>query len=58
MLVEFAQEKAKSAEGEIKLDFQAGKTTDELSVHITKVVQSIPLLKNSISNYAALSVIY
>lgn len=40
MLVELAQEKAKSAEGEIKFDLQTGKTTDDLSVPITKVVQS------------------
>lgn len=40
MLVELAQEKAKSAEGEIKLDLQTGKTTDDLSVPITKVIQS------------------
>lgn len=40
MLVELAQEKAKSAEGEIKFDLQTGKTTDDLSVPITKVIQS------------------
>ncbi len=40
MLVELAQEKAKSAEGDIKLDLQTGKTTDDLSVPITKIVQS------------------
>lgn len=40
MLVELAQEKAKSAEGEIKLDLKSGKTTDDLSVPITKIIQS------------------
>lgn len=40
MLVELAQEKAVSAEEKIKLDLQTGKTTDDLSVPITKVIQS------------------
>lgn len=40
MLVELAQEKAKSAEKEIKLNLQTGKTTDDLYVPITKIVQS------------------
>ncbi len=40
MLVELAQEKAKSAEGDIKLDLQTGKTNDDLSVPITKIIQS------------------
>lgn len=40
MLVELAQEKATSAEKDIKLDLQTGKTTDNLSVPITKIIQS------------------
>ena len=40
MLVELAQEKANTAEGNIKLDLQTGKTTDDLTVPITKVMQS------------------
>lgn len=40
MLVELAQEKAVAAEKDIKLDLQTGKTTDNLSVPITKTIQS------------------
>lgn len=40
MLVELAQEKATAAEKDIKLDLQTGKTTDNLSVPITKIIQS------------------
>lgn len=40
MLVELSQEKANTAEGLIKLDLQTGKTTDDLTVPITKVMQS------------------
>jgi uncharacterized protein YjaG (DUF416 family) len=39
-LVELAEEKANTAEGNIKLDLQTGKTTDDLTVPITKVIQS------------------
>lgn len=40
ILVGLAQEKANSAEDQIKLDLQTGKTTDSLSVPITKVIDS------------------
>ncbi|MCH5210754.1 MAG: hypothetical protein J1F01_07300 [Oscillospiraceae bacterium] len=40
VLVNLAQEKAKSAEESIKLDLKTGKTDDNLTVPITNVVQS------------------
>lgn len=40
ILVGLAQEKSKSAEAEIKLDLQTGRTPDALSVPITRVIDS------------------
>lgn len=40
VFVELADQKAKTAEEAIKFDLQTGKTTDDLSVPITKVIQS------------------
>lgn len=40
MLVELAEQKAISAEEKIKLDLKTGKTTDDLTVPITKVIRS------------------